>query len=195
MNDSPDQKTWFPTEDAGEAEMERFEALCRRCSFRVRRLLWREEPEVILVEAHYQLLLLLLEFDAGRGVPLDAFLAQMLPQRMLNWAQKKRQLWSREKQVEWDEDNTETDDSCVLRCEDRHAASMVEADCDAAAWWQDACTLLTARQRQVMEAVLQGHTEREIAAQLDVSCAAVHRVKTQAQKKLEREWKKTEKDG
>ena len=173
--------------------MERFDALCRRCCVVARRLLWREEPEVILAEARYQLLLLLLEFDGVRGVPLEAFLVKMLPQRMLNWAQKERQQWKREKQVEWDEDGTDMELDRATHRASYYTAPATETDSDADTWWQEARALLTARQQQVMDAALQGRTEREIAAQLGVSCAAVHRAKMLSQKKLRDEWGKAEK--
>ena len=196
MSDFLHHEAWFLPGDEGweeGAEMERFDALCRQCCVVAQRLLWREEPEMILAEARYQLLLLLLEFDGARGVPLEAFLVKMLPQRTLNWAQKERQRWKREKQVEWGEDGTVTERSHARLHDGCHATSATETNSDAAAWWQEACALLTVRQRRVMEATLQGHTEREIAAQLGVSCAAVHGIKMLAQKKLRDEWEKADK--
>ena len=145
-----------------------------------------------MAEARYQLLLLLLEFDPRQGVPVEAYLKAMLPQRMLNWAQQERRYFGRESQGEAESDLETTDGGRGRWCQ---TASEAELDSDAFAWWRDARLLLTARQQQVMNGVLRGATEREIATQLGVSCAAVHGIKTQAQKKLRVEWEKVEKEG
>ena len=191
MRDLRNSETRFLREqERWGGELEHYDELCCRCCRQVRRELWREDSEVILAEAHYQLLLLLREFDPAQGVPLAAYLARMLPQRMINWVQKERLHQNREKQNDWQDYDDEAVGGDIAQREECCATSEAEKQCDSIHWWRDARLLLTSRQQQVMNCVLRSYTERQIAELLGISGPAVHHIKSQAQKKLRAEWKK-----
>lgn len=144
---------------------------------------------VLLAEVHYQFLLLVHEFESGRGVPFDCYVSAMLPRRVLNWAQKERCHLRREVALGQSERERKDDDPEEALFELRPSYGASEArDAELWMWWEQVLGELTERQRQVMELALQRLAEREIAEQLRISGQAVHKVKSSARKKLQEKW-------
>lgn len=145
-----------------------------------------EDGAVLAAEVHYVFLILLLEYQPERGVPFDGYIHTMLRQRVSNFIRKEHfrsritgtgqdlgsdQSGQRHNQLLMGGEQTVLVDEVVLRV-----------------WWKERMEELSQRQRQVMDLLLEGLTEREVAACLKISGPAVHKLKQSAQKKLQKCW-------
>jgi RNA polymerase sigma factor (sigma-70 family) len=167
----------------------RFRPLCARCIWRAGQTLPHEAHNILLAEVRYEFIVLIHEFDAERGVPFAGYITAMLPRRVFDWAQKENRCRHEaagsaaayDPGDEFDGMSGEPCESCV-------AAGDLASDVETGLWWWQAMEELTGPQRQVMELVRQGVTEREIAQQMHVTQTAAHQLKCRAQKKLQKKW-------
>lgn len=160
----------------------RFEPLLGKWRRRLSRQLPREDAEVLRGEVTFHFLLLVLEFNHQRGAPFAGFMECMLESRLQSFVRREqtpRHVWISDYLAFWGE--TVTNDEVLEQLmhihDDRSYVTFM-------IWWLEARLCLTKRQRHVIEGVLRGDTERELASQLGVSQVAVNKIKSQAQKKL-----------
>ena len=162
-----------------------FAPLRSRCERALRRVLPREDANVLREEVAYEFLLLLWEYDATQGVPLAGYFTRKLPWRVANWLREERRHLDHECAFDIEDDG----EKVVL--ENEWPAGADSADDDAhldALRLRELLPLLPPQQKQVIGFLLQDFTERDIAARLGISQPRVNQIKNAAFATLRKNW-------
>lgn len=163
----------------------RFEPLCVKCARQARIILPYEEYTILMCAVQFEFLILLDEFEPHRGVPFGGYITAMLPRRVSDWAQKERRYQGRQDNLD---DILEQEVSRSRLCCACNIGRLGYEEVESLLWWKQELRKLKPRQRRVMELILQGFSEREIAVFLKLAQPTINELKRKAQKHLQKKW-------
>ncbi len=171
--------------------LRRFAPLMDKWQRRLAQRLPYEDKAVLQSEVRFAVLLLIIEFDAERGVPFEGYMCGMLARRLANQNKLRRHavtMTFSEAALALGIKADEVPDCSHSSIIFLGTVDSMPDKCWCHLWWQEAMALLPPRQQQVIQLVLEGYTEREIAERIGVHHTTVSEYKKKARKKLQEFW-------
>jgi len=162
-----------------------FSPLIMRCSTQASQILKYESLDVVRAEVRFLFLQLLNEWNPERTNSFTLYIACQLPQRVRNWLRDEQRSFDRCRSMAYEHEITACFDDLV---EPEPEPGQIVV---LLSWQNQSLEMLPEKQRCVIELVIGGYSEREIAARLHITQQRVNTLKHAAQKKIKEFWEKS----